>query len=207
MLVFFSIMDLKYYLFQGHLDEGEKILDVAHRHLFILFKSSFKTFFFGVALPCLLYLFFPQALLIAFAWLVGGLIGMIYHIIDWYFDAWLITNFGVIDIDRNGLFDRSATRIEYHMIEGTSYTITGFWATVLNFGDIVIDKLGTKTSVILNDATAPKKVERKVTRFQEKYVNDRSFRDHQALKDMLADMIAYHIQNEKIEFKNPGKGK
>ena len=84
------------------------------------------------------------------------------------------------------------------MIEGIAYTISGFWRTLLNFGDITIDKIGAKTSVVLKDAANPKKLERKVMAFQEKYVSERSIKDHQNLKDMLANMIAYHMQNGKM---------
>jgi len=84
------------------------------------------------------------------------------------------------------------------MIEGISYTITGLWRTVFNYGDIVVDKLGTKTSVKLKDAANPKKLERAVMKYQEKFVNSKSIRDHHALKGMLSEMIAYHVQNDKI---------
>ena len=195
-------MKIRYYVFSGHLDEGEEIMATAHRHLFILLKDSFKTFFFLVFLPIVFYLFFPQAILIAFVWLCVGLMGLLYHFIDWFFDAWLITNVGVIDIERNGLFDRTSTRVEYHMMEGLSYNIKGFWPTVLNFGDVTLDKLGTKTSVVLIGAASPKKIERLIMKFQEKFISERSIRDHHALKDMLSEMIAYHVQNQKIKTPN-----
>ncbi|MBD3330938.1 hypothetical protein GF354_05425 [Candidatus Peregrinibacteria bacterium] len=195
-------MKVKYYLFSSHLDDNEEILDVAHRHIFLLFKCSLKTFFFFVLLPILFYLFFPQAIFISLVWLGLGFLGMLYHFIDWYFDAWLITNTGVIDIERNGLFDRNSTRIEYHMIEGIAFNIKGFWQTVLNFGQITIDKIGASTTVILDDAASPKAIERKIIRYQEQFVNEKSLRDHHTLKSMLSEMIAYHIQNEKIDLPN-----
>ncbi len=188
-----------HFLFASHLDDNEKILYVAHRHLFILYKDSVKTQFFGIALPIVLFLFFPQALYVALFWFAVGVCVMIYHFVDWYFDAWLLTNTGVIDIERNGIFDRSSTRVEYHMVEGVGFTIKGFWATILNFGEITLDKLGAKTSVVLLDGASPKKIERLILRYQDRYVSDRSVRDHHALKDMLSEMIAYHIQSKKIE--------
>ena len=192
-------MSLRNFIYSGHLDDDEKILDTAHRHFFIYMKDAYKTFIFGMALPAMFFLFFPQAYFVVAIWGGIGVIGMLYHFVDWYFDAWLITNMGVLDIERNGLFDRTSTRIEYHMIEGLSYTIKGFWPTVLNFGDITLDKLGSKTTVILIDGASPKKVERMILHHQEEFVSDKSVRDHHALKDMLSEMIAYHVQNEKIK--------
>ncbi|MBD3360306.1 hypothetical protein GF366_00725 [Candidatus Peregrinibacteria bacterium] len=191
----------KYPLFKTFLDEGEEIVNVAHRHFLIWKIDSSKTWFFGIILPVFGYFLFPQALIAFIIWGGVGVFGLIYHFIDWYYDAWILTNYGVIDIERNGFFDITTTRIEYHMIEGTSYTVKGFWQTLFNFGDIIIDKLGAQTHVVLKDAYRPKRLERLVMKCQEKYVYERSIRDHNALKDMLSDMIAYHVQNEKIENK------
>lgn len=192
-------MKIKHYLFSGHLEDGEEILHVAHRHPLILKINSFKTFNLGIILPIVLFIFFPQFLMIFIAWWVIGICGMIYHFIDWFFDAWLITTMGIIDVERNGLFDRSSTRIEYHMMEGLSYKINGFWPTMFNYGDITIDKVGAATSVVLKDAANPKKIERIVIECQDKYLSSKSYRDHNALKDMLSQMIAYHVRQGKIK--------
>ncbi len=189
----------KYRLFASYLDDGERILHVAHKHILILKIDAAKTTFFGLIVPIIGYFIFPQFLFIFAVWGLVGLGGLLYHYLDWYFDAWLLTNIGVVDVERNGLLDVTSTRIEYHMIEGISYTIKGWLPTIFGYGDITIDKLGAKTSVVLKDAAAPKKLERLVMKCQEKYVYDRSIRDHHALKDMLSEMIAYHAQNKKID--------
>ncbi|MFH1284368.1 MAG: hypothetical protein ABIH78_02145 [Candidatus Peregrinibacteria bacterium] len=191
----------KHRLFKSFLDDGEKIVNVAHRHIIILKIDSAKTLFFGIILPIVGYFIFPEFLLAFVIWGAVGVFGLFYHFVDWYYDAWLLTNLGVVDIERNGFFDVTTTRIEYHMMEGSSYTVKGFLQTLFNYGDITIDKLGSQTKVILKDAASPKKLERLVMRCQEKYVYDRSIRDHNALKNMLSDMIAYHVQNKKVENK------
>lgn len=192
----------KFYFYSRYLDDGEKIVDVAHRHILTLKIHASKTMFFGIVLPIIFYLFFPGAWFVSVLWVCVGIFGLFKHFIDWYFDCWLLTTYGVVDLDREGLFSMTSTRVEYHMIEGISYTVKGFWNTMMNVGDITIDKLGAKTSVVLLDAAHPQELERKIMDFQEKYVAERSVRDHQALKDMLADMIAYHVQNNKVDLRN-----
>ncbi len=191
---------IQHKLFASYLDDGEKIVHIAHKHPLVLKIKGAKTSFFGIMLPTILYFFvFQDYLTVFLVWWGVGAIGMFYHFIDWYFDAWLLTNIGIVDVEQNGFFDMTSTRIEYHMIEGISYTINGFWRTVFNFGDITVDKLGAKTSVVLRDANNPKKLERLVMKFQEKYVFEKSVRDHSKLKDMLSEMIAYHVQGDKIK--------
>jgi len=188
-----------FYFYSRYLDDGEKIIDVAHRHIITLKIHASKTMFFGIVLPIVFYLFFPAAWFVSVLWICVGIFGLFKHFIDWYFDCWLLTNYGVVDLDREGLLSMTSTRVEYHMIEGISYTVKGFWNTLMNVGDITIDKLGAKTSVVLLDAAHPQELERKIMDYQEKYVAERSVRDHQALKDMLADMIAYHVQNGRVD--------
>lgn len=186
-------------LFRSYLDDGEKIVHIGHRHLLIFKLDAVKPFFFGIFVPALLYLLFPKFLLAFVIWGAVGVFGVFYAFVDWYFDVLLLTNIGVIDVERHGLFDVTLTRIEYHMIEGTAYTVKGFWPTILNYGDVTVDKLGAKTSIILKDATRPKRLERKILQCQEQFVYERSIRDHHALKDMLSEMIAYHVHNEKMK--------
>lgn len=193
-----SFMKFRNRIFSRFLDDGERVLYVAHRHVFVFFKAAFKNFVFGLFIPFILYLLFPALIVAWGTWMAVGVFGMIYKFLDWYFDVWLLTNFGAVDIERNGFFDITSTRIEYHMIEGVSYTVKGFWSTVFNYGNITIDKMGGQTSVVLNDAVRPKKLESVISKFQDKYVANRSVRDHQALKNMLSEMIAYHAQSKKI---------
>lgn len=187
-------------LFSSYLDDGERIVDIAHRHILVFKVAAAKTSFFGLILPLFLWYIFPQVPpLFPVAWMIVGVVGMVYHFVDWYFDVWLLTNMGVVDVERNGFFDVSATRIEYHMIEGISYQINGFVRTMFSYGDITIDKLGTKTAVVLRDAASPKKLERRVLKLQDQYVRTRSVRDHDALKGMLSDMIAYHVNSGRVD--------
>ncbi len=189
----------KYFFFSRYLDEGEFILDVAHRHLLVLKVDSAKVSFFGLLIPLFLYWVFPAAGLLWILWMVIGVFALFDKYVSWYFDAWILTNVGIIDLDRDGFFDFTSTRLDYHLIEGVSYTVKGILQTIFNYGDMTVDKLGTKTSVILKDAANPKALERKMIAYQEKYVNSKSIRDHEALKGMLSEMIAYHVQNGKIE--------
>jgi len=195
----------KYLLFRGYLDDGERILHIAHRHLIIFKLEAVKPFFFGILVPLFLYFLFPQLIFVFALWAFIGFLGVLYVFLDWYYDAWLFTNVGVIDIERNGLLDITNTRIEYHMVEGIAYQIKGWLPTIFNYGDITIDKIGARTSVILKDASHPRRLERILNKFQEKYVYERSVRDHHALKDMLSDMIAYHVQNDKVKMQHPKK--
>ena len=113
---------------------------------------------------------------------------------EWYYDCLLITSIGVVDIERRGIFDNSSKRIEYESIDGVSYVIKGFLPTLLNYGDIVVDKMGSDIQINLQDAANPRKVEKIIMKHQEECMEKKSYVDHEALKGLLADMITTHVK-------------
>ncbi|MBU1992721.1 MAG: hypothetical protein ABH856_02540 [Patescibacteria group bacterium] len=193
-------MVIQDFLFRKHLNDGETILSVAHKHLWVVLPTIFKDLFFGVGIPMFLFMLFPQIAFYMLIWVWGGLLVLSYHLYDWYFDAWLMTNQGVLDVEWKSFFNRTSARIEYHMVEGVSYEVTGFWQTVLNFGVVTLEKVGSGVLVQLVNVNNPKRVERELLGCQKKYLTQKAFREHGALKDLLTDMVMGHIKdNDLIE--------
>jgi hypothetical protein len=134
------------------------------------------------------YLLFPPFYPIWLGW--GGLGALLfaYRVIQWYLDAWVITNTGVIDQDWKSFFDKTTTRIEYGFIEGTSNEIKGFWGTVLRFGNVQLEHM-SGDPVSLKNVASPRKLERAITSHQEKYSNKQNFSDHNKLRDLLTGLV------------------
>ncbi|MBT5016137.1 hypothetical protein HN748_04765 [Candidatus Peregrinibacteria bacterium] len=176
-------------MFRAYLNPGEKILYVAHVHPFTIYKSFLKHLFFGFALPGLFYLMMPPFWIVWASWGGIGALYMLLFYLDWYFDAILVTNQTIIDLEWTGIFKRSSSRVEYHTIEGVAYEVNGFWATVLNYGDLAIDRIGTGSQIGLKDVSFPKTAEREIMSAQNDFMRNKSFREHQTLKDLLAGML------------------
>lgn len=191
-------VDLNNHFFSEYLEGGEQIKFVAHPHFFMFIKHSLKTFVFLVALPIVFLFYFPEAWIGALIWLFVGVCGMFYHLIDWFFDAWIITTTGVIDVQMDGIFKKSSKRVEYHTIEGVAYTIPSFFKSVMNFGDITIDKVGAKITLTLENASNPKRIESIILENQDKYVTNKSLKDHETLKGLLADMLTMYNKDKNL---------
>ncbi|MBU2524748.1 PH domain-containing protein [Patescibacteria group bacterium] len=179
-------------LFRGHIDDEEDIKFVAHKHIAIFWGPLFKSFWLGIAPPFLLFYLMPPLILLWLGWLAIGVIVFIYKLCDWYFDVWLITDKGVLDIEWNGIFHRTSTKIEYHTINGVTFEIKGFWGTLFGYGTIVLDKIGDTTKFSMENAHRPKLIELNILRNQEEFLKHKSYKDHEALKGMLAEMLQTH---------------
>lgn len=180
--------------YRSHLNPGEKILYVAHTHPFTLYTDFIKNLFFGLLLPGLFYLMMPPLWIVWAAWASMGAITLFLFFLDWYFDALLVTNQSLIDLQWEGLWNRASTRIEYHTIEGVSYVKNGFWSVILNYGDISIERLGVGRPVGLASVSFPKTLEREILQAQNEFMRNKSFRDHQTLKDLLGNMVKDYSQ-------------
>ncbi|KKP37623.1 hypothetical protein A2483_01095 [Candidatus Peregrinibacteria bacterium RIFOXYC2_FULL_33_13] len=178
-------------LFKTYLEENEELKYVAHRHLFTEWRNFAKTIIASLILPIIFYILFPFApfLYLWILWFSIGIIRFIYKLADWYFDVWLITDLSVIDVQWNGIFDRSSSRMEYTGIKGLTYNIKGFWGTIFGYGDTTLEHAINSNNFVLEKAAHPKKIERILLNNQNEFIHSQTMSDHEALKQMLIEML------------------
>lgn len=187
-------MKSAYYFFGEYLEKGEKIRAVIHRNIAVMTPVFFKTFLIGFVFPVAVLYFFPTLFWAGLAWMVMAVMRIFYDLYDWYYYVWLITDRAVVDIRSPSLFEVSTTRIEYHMVEGVSYTISGFWRTVLQYGDVTLEKVGGNSKMMMDGANNPKKIERLILKYQEEYMENHNFSSHDTLKSLLSGMLYEHMK-------------
>jgi uncharacterized membrane protein YdbT with pleckstrin-like domain len=187
-------MQLRLFFFKGHLEEGEEIIHIVHKHWFVILSGMMKVFLLGFVIPALLYYIFPLTFFfwLMILWVILAFLKMTYIILNWYLDAWLLTNMAIIDVIWEGFFKRSTQRIEYKSIEQVSYTFSGVTQTLYNYGSLHIQQPGGVTSI--EDIDKPKKVASQISQLQEKYMKEQKYSDEEALKDILTGMIKRHIE-------------
>ncbi len=183
-------------LFAPYLEADEKVLDIFHRHPFVMLRSLLRVLFFSFALPLFVYFLFPNFLILCALVMLIGFIRMIYVVFNWYHDALLVTNVSLLAVQWNGFFHKSSSRLEYQMVEGTASEIKGFRRTIFNYGTVSIQ--GGGSPMVLKDAIDPKKVEKKIMMYQEKFVAHQNVKDSNTLKTLLTTMIRQHAQTENL---------
>ncbi|QQR83126.1 hypothetical protein IPJ72_04935 [Candidatus Peregrinibacteria bacterium] len=183
-------------LFKKHLEKGEEVLYAVHKHWYVLMKPVLEISFFGFVLPWSLYaigLRTPLFLGIAVIWSLIAYLRFLYLLLDWYSDAWLITNMSVITVQWNGFFNNSSARISFEDVEGAAYEIKGIVGTLYRFGNITM-RLASGSNFILKNAAKPKEAELALARFQDIYMKKRSFQDSKGLKTLLSDLVSHHVR-------------
>lgn len=118
---------------------------------------------------------------------------------DYYLDAWVITNKGVIDLAWHGWFHRQASRTLYSDIQSVSYEIKGIAPTLLRYGTITIEKISTGSTVSLDHVYQPKNVESSILLGLEAYMHKKNLKDATTVQGILSEFVAGTLQKQAFE--------
>ncbi|MBM3230976.1 PH domain-containing protein [Candidatus Peregrinibacteria bacterium] len=182
-------------LFLRHLDDDEELVRIVHKHWLVGLRELFWPFV-SLAASWAFYASaqYPTVLYAAAFWSVFGLVWLLRNFNDYYLDAWIITDQGVIDVAWHGWFHRQSSRVLYSDIQGVSYEIVGILGTVLQFGTISIEKISTGSMLSLDYVKRPRSVEKTILRQMEGYLHGKNLTDAKHVQELLAQIVAREMQ-------------
>lgn len=134
------------------LNPNEKILIVLHRHWLVLFGKLVVCVFLALvpflalgilAASNIQVVLSGNIILFAFSvyMMIIALIMFLFWM-DYYFDIWIITTERIIDIEQRGLFNREVSEFMLMHVEDVTIEIPGILATLMKFGNIMIQTAG-----------------------------------------------------------------
>jgi hypothetical protein len=153
----------------------EQIISVLHRHwfdiashfvvlggmiLFILISLGLSPFIFqtlGVTTVSSALLWFLISSFLLFLWLY-----IFFVWIDYYFDVWVITNERIINIEQKSLFTRVISEVTLTRVQDVTAKIEGFFPTLLDFGDILVQTAGEEKHFHFRNIPQPEKYKEEI---------------------------------------------
>lgn len=187
-------------MFQKHLDEDETLKRVVHKHWLLGFRILFWPTFWILCTFVVLLLNNARGMVTIMG--ILNLVLMIWwlrNFFDYYLDAWLVTDHGIIDIAWHGWFHRQSARILYSDLQGVSYEIQGIWGTLLQFGTISVEKISTGSAVSLENVRKPKQIEVIILQSMETYLHSKNMKDSTQIQKLLATLVADQIHLQEME--------
>ena len=187
------------WLFTRHIDDEEEIVLVVHKHwlygvqyLFwpIVAFLAVWGFFAFAPFPIIFYM----AALASIAIVVWAL----RNFYDYYLDAWIITDQGIIDIEWHGWFHRQSTRVLYSDIQGVSYEIQGVLGTLMRFGTVSVEKISTGSVLSLENVKRPRSIEAVIMKNMEAYLHGRNLSDAKHVQELLSQIVAREVSLEQF---------
>jgi len=91
------------------------------------------------------------------------------NFVDYYLDVWIITNQRVINIEQKGLFARVVSEKDLGQMQDITSDVAGFWATLLNFGNVHIQTAGEKERFVFKQVPFADEVSRRISNLVSEY--------------------------------------
>jgi len=192
-------------LFNRHVDDDEEVVFIVHKHWVLGIKhllwpslSFFASWVFLYFAPFLA-IFYIVAL-----WSVISIVWWLRNFFDYYLDAWIITDTGIIDVAWHGWFHRESSRVLYSDVQGVSYEIQGVVGTMFRYGEVSVEKISTGNTISLDHVARPRKVESMVLKTMEVYLHSKNLKDAKHVQELLCELVANEF-NEREVGENDGE--
>jgi hypothetical protein len=88
--------------------------------------------------------------------------------IDFYLDAWIVTNERIINIDQKGFFNREISELKLTKIQDVTSEIIGIVPTIIGYGNIYVQTAGEKERFDFLQIPKPNEVKNIIVQLQEK---------------------------------------
>ena len=88
--------------------------------------------------------------------------------IDFYLDAWIVTNERIINISQKGFFNRDISELRLTKIQDVTSEIVGFVPTILGYGNIYVQTAAETERFTFHQIPDPNEVKNIIVRLQEK---------------------------------------
>lgn len=187
-------------VFRKYVEKDENVLFIAHQHGIVLYGDVLQFALLGAILPAYISTANPKLAPVSFLVTAFFTIRFLYKVFIWFFDCWILTDKGVIDVQWINLFYRRTTRTDYRHCEGITVVIKGFWQTVLRMGDMTLDRDSETHTMRLKNAANPHKVEERFIEAKAQIAAQSGGSRSAKIKDLLAEMLEEYASQKGITF-------
>lgn len=160
--------------------ESEKIILFLRRHWFIFFMRLILILLAILILVVVYYLFsslnsnfseseyhnlvlFGESLTTLFIWNFFFILWL-----DYYLDAWIVTDERIINIAQRGFFNRDVSELKLMNVQDVTSEIVGVIPTLLNYGNIYVQTAAEKERFAFYQIPDPNRVKNVIIQLQEK---------------------------------------
>ena len=155
--------------------ENEHVILFLRRHWFILFKLMFTTVIMFI-LPLIILVVYhqyvatilenpfwgPVLLVFGSAYFLSTWLLAFVQFTDYYLDTWIVSNERIINIEQNGLFNRTASEMHLNSIQDVTSEVNGFLNTILNFGSVYAQTASERERFHFEEIPTPEIVKEKL---------------------------------------------
>ncbi len=162
-----------------NIKEGENIISVYRRHVFVFLLELFPLVFFAIVTVAIaffvVFMFFSMffeitilALFVMTLFLHLLWIAIFITLVDYYLDVWILTDERVISIEQKSLFSRVTYEFELSRIQEIEVDVKGVLPTLIDYGDVRVRTASENPDFIFKQVRNPNKIKGAIMRAKEK---------------------------------------
>ncbi len=186
---------LDQWLFGKHLEEDEHVTLLVHKHWIIGVRGLLLPSVSFVLAWWLLYAApYRMVFFVVSLWSFYSVLWWLRNFFNYYLDAWIITDQGIIDLEWQGWFHRQSARVLYSDIQGVSYEIQGLVGTMLRYGTIAAEKISTGAAIKLAQVGNPRSVEAVILKNMEAYLHSKNLKNAKHVQELLSQFVSQKVQ-------------
>ena len=186
-------------LFSRHVDDDDEVVRIIHKHWLLGIKQLlWPSVSFCASWIFLYFAPFIGIFYIVALWSVLSLVWWIRNFFDYYLDAWIITDTGIIDVAWHGWFHRESSRVLYSDVQGVSYEIQGVVGTLFRYGEITVEKISNGSTISLDYVARPRVVESTILKTMEGYLHSKNLKDAKHVQELLSELVANEFNAREV---------
>ena len=188
--------------YQGRVEEGNTV--TYRKHFLVLFKVTLWP------VVALLSLFIMNWILLAYSQFtlanlllidsvlfLGLFAWLTWQVEDWRNDTFQVNDRYVIDIDRRPFgFGESRKQAELSNVQNINSDRPNFWATIFNFGNVVIDTAGAQADIVFETVSNPHRVQSDIFKRRDQYRRQQTIKQGDQRRKEYAVLLDVYKQAE-----------
>jgi hypothetical protein len=168
--------------------EGEEALAVVRRTPLVILLPAVTSAIFIIAPFFFLYPLLRHGITGSLIFVVSLLFGIILGFRSLWvhqLNAFILTNERIIDVDQRGIFHKVVSEATFDKVQDVSYIVKGIFATIFQFGSVMVQTAGASANLELTGVRHPQRVQELIVKLQRESVKPET-EDSLSADDLLA---------------------
>ena len=77
----------------------------------------------------------------------------------WRRNLLVVTTLRIIDVNQKSIFNRTISEVGYDMMQNVTYEVDGVLATILNYGNLIFETIGSDTAYVFKRVKSPVRIQ------------------------------------------------
>lgn len=176
----------------------EKLILIVRRHWSRMFKHVLKfasAFIIPIIIGLVVFLYFQIALESEIIFMIIVMVVSLYYLfiilfflndfIDYYLDIWVVTDQRVVNVEQEGLFNRTISSLTIEKVQDVTSEIKGKLQTFMDFGQVYIQTAGEKERFLFEEVPHPAKIAKLVQDIHDRHIEEEEKEHNQELAEAI----------------------